>query len=112
MVLGEDVSQMMVVVVGVVGASQRQDLVAGGLGKTTGRGPSPVAAGQAGRAIAPVGGQEAANLPQGKLKLGSRLMGIPTTGQDFRDHVQALLLSNGQGHLGVHEVTFSLNHWR
>jgi hypothetical protein len=60
--------------------------------------------------VAAVGGEEAPRLAERKLKPGGGLAGTPTTGKDFGDHVQALLFSNGQGHLLAHEVAFSLNH--
>lgn len=106
---GQDVSQVMVVEVRVAGAGQGEHLLADLRWDSAVGRAAAAAVGKSCRSVAAEGPQETSHLPQRKLKLGGSLASAPTPGQDFGNHVQALLLSNGQSHLLAHEVTFSLN---
>ena len=125
MVFGQDVGQVMVVVVGVARLGQGKNLFPD-LGRDpTGRRPAPIAMDQPGWAVPAVGvhivptslREKPAQLAERKVELSDGQAGTPTTVDNFGDDEQALLLSNGQGHLLVHrgaspwdEVTFPLNH--
>ena len=109
-VFGEDVGQVMVVIVGVMGGSQGSHILPYFRRKAPLGRPTPVTVDQACRTVSAILSQETPHVAQGELQLPSGLGASPSSGKNLGDYEQALLLSNGQCHLCVHKVTFSLNH--